>query len=71
MNVIEAWEIDSPCMEKKTATGRARCRICGEKIAKGETEWKFYHNFQDGSYSAWTAVECHAHEACLPDEKER
>ncbi len=69
--LIEPWEIDSPYMEKHTATGRARCRVCGEKIAKAETEWRFAHSFSDAQYNSWTAVECHAHEACLPDERER
>ena len=66
---IEAYEIDSPVMERIVASGRARCRICGQKIAKGLDCWDFFHNFQDAGYSAWTAVECKAHSACLPDQK--
>lgn len=51
------------------ATGRARCRCCGERIAKGADEVRFYWDFT-GSGS-WTAVECHIHAApCEPGKSE-
>jgi hypothetical protein len=60
-----SWLVESPSGERGVATGRARCRLCGEKIAKGEPEWLFFASFTDGgSYNQWTAVECHAHESC-------
>jgi len=62
------WDIDTNSFELHTATGRARCRICGEKIAKGENDVQFYASFTDGgSYNPWTAVLCHAHRRCVPD----
>lgn len=75
--LIDKWDINSiredaakgnnlsvhmPYLEKGIATGRARCRSCGEKIVKGEPEIKFPYAFTDGgSYNSWTAVECHIH----------
>lgn len=41
------------------ATGRARCRCCGDKIAKGTDEIRFYWDFN--GCGSWTAVECHIH----------
>jgi len=69
---IDKWIIeDSPGIEEKTATGRARCRICGEKIIKGEKEITFFFSLTDGgTYNPWTAIEGHAHRSCTPDIKE-
>lgn len=53
-NPIEYGEL-----EQATATGRARCRSCGQKIAKGAPELRFFWDFT-GSGS-WTAVEVHIH----------
>ena len=59
---------DTPWAEKIVATGRARCRICGQKIIKGDSDVKFLASFDDGgSYNAWRSVTCHAHEGCLAD----
>ena len=60
-------DFDSPIYERGVSkSGRARCRVCGEKIKKGEWEILFYHSFADAQYNSWTAVECHAHETCMP-----
>lgn len=56
---------ESPTSEIKAATGRARCRVCGEKIAKGDDDLVFFASFTDGSYNSWTAIECHAHLTCF------
>lgn len=37
------------------ATGRARCRLCGEKIEKGIECVDLFVSFTDGSYNPWTA----------------
>jgi hypothetical protein len=57
-------------MEHYVGSGRATCRVCGEKIAKGAKGWAFLHNFQDDMQRGWTAVECKAHAACLPSASE-
>ena len=67
--LIKEWEIDSPVGEIKIATGRAKCRICGVKIGKGEKEMNFYHSFSDAQYNAWTSVDCHVHLNCLVNQK--
>jgi len=68
--LILDWEINSPYVELRIATGRAKCRICGEKIVKGDDDVQFAHSFTDGgSYNSWTAVDCHAHKKCVPDLK--
>jgi len=49
------------------ATGRATCRVCGKKIAKGSKAVKFMWDFT-GSGS-WTLIECQIHlEECSPAE---
>lgn len=45
--------------ELRIATGRARCRVCGERIAKGEQCVYVVHDFQ-GSGS-FTAIACYLH----------
>jgi len=65
--LIEEDEINSPSVELYRATGRARCRICGKKIIKGDLDVQFYHSFTDGSYNPWTSVLCHAHKKCVPN----
>ena len=42
------------------ASGRARCRACGEKINRGDRCLSFVHDFA-GSGS-WTGVQCYMHE---------
>ena len=42
-----------------TATGRARCRCCGQKIAKDETALKFFFDFN--GCGSWTAQEVQMH----------
>lgn len=50
------------------ATGRARCRGCGEKIRKGVPVGKFGWDFT-GSGS-WTAVDCYIHaDGCPSPDK--
>lgn len=69
MELIRQIDIDeSPTFWKYTGTGRARCRICGEKIEKGADGFGFYASLTDASYNSWTAVECKAHSACVTDE---
>jgi len=43
------------------ATGRCRCRQCGEKIKKGEIAIPFFASFTDGSYNSWTATRGYIH----------
>lgn len=62
---IESREIESPTVEIKTATGRAKCRICGEKIEKGSHDVLFFHSLTEASYNSWNASECHAHPGCV------
>jgi hypothetical protein len=51
-------------VDKKIATGRATCRCCGQKIAKGEVALYFAYDFTgSGSY---TAVWCWMHQTCTP-----
>lgn len=47
-------------IERVIATGRARCRSCGNKIIKGSPEIRFYWDFR--GCGSWTAVECHIHQ---------
>ena len=70
VNLIDPWQIgESPWHEVGKGSGRATCRICGLKIAKGETAFKFGASFNDGgSYNPWQAVDCSIHESCCPDE---
>lgn len=44
------------CYGTVKATGRARCRYCGEKIAKGLDCFDLYVSFTDGGYNPWTAT---------------
>ena len=69
MKLIKEYEIESPYVELHYGTGRATCRICGQKITKGALDVRFAHSFTDGSYNPWTAVECHAHKDCVPNTK--
>lgn len=59
---------ESPYVEKRVGTGRARCRICGEKIAKGDVATKFGATLSgEGQYNAWNQVTVQVHEKCLTD----
>lgn len=61
---------DSPVVEEKISTGRPRCRICGQKIQKGELEYSFFFSTTDGgSYNPWTAISGHVHKNCAPHAK--
>lgn len=75
-NLLSEVDIkQSPWNEVAEATGRARCRICGEKIEKGLLVIKFTASFTDGgSHNEWTAVDCQVHATCAPNfipEKKR
>lgn len=60
---------DSPTIEKVVASGRARCRVCGNKIVKGDHAYEFFASFTDGgSYNSWTSVTCFAHVSCCQRE---
>lgn len=70
--LIDVWTIDeSPAIERYTATGRAKCRLCGEKIAKGEQCIRFFFSLTDGTYNAWTAIEGKAHTGCYEEQAKR
>lgn len=65
---LRVGEIEqSSAFPPKPASGRARCRVCGERIVKGSLDIVFYHAFNGGC--AWERVECHAHDACLVEAK--
>jgi hypothetical protein len=51
--------IEYGCLELVTATGRATCKECGQKIAKGMMSLRFYWDFK-GSGS-WTAQASQIH----------
>ena len=60
---------ESPAHTLALGTGRAKCRLCGNKIGKGDIELRFFASFTDGgSYNAWTASECHVHASCVKVE---
>jgi hypothetical protein len=47
------------------ATGRAICRACGHKIAKGELAIELAFS-SGGTYNPWAAVDCYIHaKRCL------
>ncbi len=50
--------------ERATASGRARCRQCAQKIAKGEPALVGYHDFN--GHGSYTAVRCWLHLECPP-----
>lgn len=69
-NRLASWEVDSaranPARASEygtpeiiTATGRARCRSCGEKITKGQQALKFFYDFS--ACGSWTAIEVQIH----------
>jgi len=61
------WFNPNSLIEIKTATGRARCRITGEKIAKGETELVFELDYEGNS---WTSKTYHVNLAALTQATE-
>lgn len=64
--LIEPWEADcSPTMWEVVGTGRAKCRVCGDKVPKGENCWAFFATFTDSGHNPWTCVETKAHKNCL------
>ncbi len=56
---FNCWAIEYGQPEIVVATGRARCRCCGQKIAKGETVLKFSYDFH--GCGSWTAQTVHMH----------
>lgn len=48
--------------ERKVATGRARCRCCGEVVTKGQEAIFVYHDFT--GCGSWTSVACWLHLSC-------
>ena len=68
--ITEMDMCDSPTIEKVKASGRATCRICGNKIPKGEECFSFFFSLTDGgSYNPWTAISGKGHISCLPNTK--
>jgi hypothetical protein len=56
----QSWLIEYGTLEFVVATGRAKCRACGKKIAKGERCLRFAWDFHAcGSFTAQTV---HMHE---------
>jgi hypothetical protein len=51
-------------LEPLVATGRATCRACGQRIAKGEPSAKFAWDFN--GCGSWTAQEIHIHRFQCP-----
>lgn len=65
---VDQFEIvESPTAWIVDASGRARCRICGEKIAKGRQAAVFYASLNEESYNPWAPTKCHAHVECAPN----
>lgn len=73
-DVVEFWQTGYMCQalcyngtwEEKLATGRATCRVCGEKIKKGVKEVEFCY---DEEGNPWTAKYYHIHaEPCIVRE---
>ena len=74
--MIQPWEAESirekfatkghpdyGVIEAKIGTGRATCRECGEKIAKGKNAIQFCYDFT--GCGSWTVVEIQIHvESC-------
>lgn len=50
-------------VERKIATGRSRCRVCGERIKKGEFLLATHYDFYGGGLEGdpWTGTEIHIH----------
>lgn len=64
-NYPRGWGIDEGnCydIEEETATGRAVCRLCGEKIKKGERCWSFGFDFS--GYGSYTTQKVYIHMNC-------
>lgn len=55
-------------IEEKIGTGRATCRECGNKIAKGEKSLQFCYDFT--GCGSWTVVEVQIHLKPCKGEKE-
>jgi hypothetical protein len=51
------------------ATGRAKCRACGQKIEKGAEAIRFTYDFIGSG--TWTAVDASIHVQCAPTEGQR
>ena len=49
------------CIQKVVATGRARCRGCGEKILKGEPALKFGFDLTELGWGSHTPTTCQIH----------
>lgn len=53
---------ESPSHDDEVASGRAVCRFCGLKIAKGEHSIMFYP--APGGGCRWEAIIAHVHRSC-------
>ena len=53
--------------EVVVASGRARCRVCSEKIKKGDASLKV---FMDQGGGTWSAVHWHLHQEPCPAQQE-
>lgn len=64
-NYSKGWAIDDGAcipIKEETATGRATCRFCGNKITKGTQCWSFGYDWQGcGSY---TTQKVYIHKEC-------
>lgn len=50
-------------LEDEVSSGRAKCRCCGQKIAKGELAKTVYVSFND-NYASYTQTKVWMHEKC-------
>lgn len=55
--------------ERGVATGKACCRACGQRVAKGETALVGYFDFTQ-NYGSWTSVRVWLHEAACNEEQQ-
>lgn len=63
---MENDAIYSPTVwRERSRSGRATCRVCGEKIKKGSDVFGFYHCFDEVGYTCWTSIECKVHAVCM------
>jgi hypothetical protein len=69
--LVDEWAVDqSPTVWEYIGTGRAKCRLCGKVIEKGDKGFGFFFSLTDGgSYNSWTAIEGKAHLSCYPNVK--
>lgn len=63
----QSYVIEYGVLEHVEASGRARCKACGQKIAKGEPCLRFAWDFR--GCGSWTAQTVHMHAAACPAAK--